>query len=444
MANVTPTHSRYDFIVIGAGMAGLSAAYKLDQKGYRVLVLEKSSIAGGRVQTLNPTGYAIDTGAQFFADAYKETLKLIKQLGLEEKLVTASPYAATFKSGRFCRLNKNNPLTLYTSGTLGFGSTFKLLSTLLKLRKTIGTFQPEVITNWVGFDKENAHEWTQKNLNKEILEYLVEPFISGFTYSAPRETSSFLVARMLAHFLNNSEILSLQDGLSLLPKTLSEKVEVLYNHHIDKVEWREGHYRFQINGQEIQSAKVIYAIPAHAAKAIMPKSEYAENSNLLDTKYASTIHLSFEVNAGLDALKSKVYGTMIGQKESRLINVVSLENNKHLGPQDKNQWKVNVMLTSLAAISLKDATQEEVTRAVIAELENLYPEFSSSTRLASFTRWNNAIPIFDIGHVEEISRYRDTINSNSRFFLTGDYMGTPCVEGAVESATFITGLFAPE
>src|SRR3989344_3696252 len=40
-------NARYDFIVVGAGIAGLSAAYHLGKDGYRVIVLERSDWRGG-------------------------------------------------------------------------------------------------------------------------------------------------------------------------------------------------------------------------------------------------------------------------------------------------------------------------------------------------------------------------------------------------------------
>ena len=38
-------------IVIGAGLAGLSCAYELDQAGYNVMLIEARSRPGGRVST---------------------------------------------------------------------------------------------------------------------------------------------------------------------------------------------------------------------------------------------------------------------------------------------------------------------------------------------------------------------------------------------------------
>lgn len=56
----------YDAVVVGAGIAGLSAAGELAAAGRRVLVLDKSRGVGGRMATRRIGGAVCDHGAQFF------------------------------------------------------------------------------------------------------------------------------------------------------------------------------------------------------------------------------------------------------------------------------------------------------------------------------------------------------------------------------------------
>ncbi|WP_158241865.1 FAD-dependent oxidoreductase [Tabrizicola sp. TH137] len=72
-----------DVIVIGAGLAGLSAARQLLAQGVRVLVLEARGRAGGRVlsQRLRAGG-VIDLGAQFMGDAQRHVAALVEEAGL--------------------------------------------------------------------------------------------------------------------------------------------------------------------------------------------------------------------------------------------------------------------------------------------------------------------------------------------------------------------------
>jgi phytoene desaturase len=49
-------------VVVGAGLAGLSAALRLAGAGRKVTVVERESVPGGRNGLLNKDGFAFDTG----------------------------------------------------------------------------------------------------------------------------------------------------------------------------------------------------------------------------------------------------------------------------------------------------------------------------------------------------------------------------------------------
>lgn len=77
-------------VVLGAGLAGLAAAWNLMQRGYDVRVFEAQDIPGGRVKTIRKPfrngGYA-EAGAVRIFDNHRWTMKYIKLMGLESKLV---------------------------------------------------------------------------------------------------------------------------------------------------------------------------------------------------------------------------------------------------------------------------------------------------------------------------------------------------------------------
>ena len=61
-----------DVIVVGAGIAGLTAAKHLRAAGMHVIVLEKSRGLGGRAATRRWDGMPVDHGAQFFTERSPE------------------------------------------------------------------------------------------------------------------------------------------------------------------------------------------------------------------------------------------------------------------------------------------------------------------------------------------------------------------------------------
>ena len=68
-------------LVIGAGIAGLTAAWQLQKAGMNVKVLEASGRVGGRMSTDSVNGFVVDRGAQFLSSHYALLLSMVRELG---------------------------------------------------------------------------------------------------------------------------------------------------------------------------------------------------------------------------------------------------------------------------------------------------------------------------------------------------------------------------
>ena len=58
-------NKHYDFIILGSGMGGLTAAAVLAKNGYQVLVLEKNHQIGGSLQVFSRDKCVFDTGVHY-------------------------------------------------------------------------------------------------------------------------------------------------------------------------------------------------------------------------------------------------------------------------------------------------------------------------------------------------------------------------------------------
>ena len=114
-------------VVVGAGLAGLSAAQSLIEAGLNVRVLEASSRAGGRVQTDSINGYRFDRGFQLINVGYPE----IKALNIVGKLdfVYAPRAVDVALDGDIVRLGDPRKF-LFSSLRSASGSNFEKLSFL--------------------------------------------------------------------------------------------------------------------------------------------------------------------------------------------------------------------------------------------------------------------------------------------------------------------------
>ena len=95
-------------VVIGGGPAGCAGAHALARRGCEVVLLEADDGLGGRTRTLHRDGFAVDTGAVFLLGSYRRTLRLLRELGRRDHLVSMRAPSA-FDDGR--KLHVFKPLS---------------------------------------------------------------------------------------------------------------------------------------------------------------------------------------------------------------------------------------------------------------------------------------------------------------------------------------------
>lgn len=80
-------------LIAGGGIAGLASAVYLDSLGYRVTLLERRNILGGRTYSFTDkkTGLTLDNGQHVLAGAYHHTLEFLQKVGATSKIAWLKP-----------------------------------------------------------------------------------------------------------------------------------------------------------------------------------------------------------------------------------------------------------------------------------------------------------------------------------------------------------------
>lgn len=153
--------------IIGAGITGLSAAFYAKKNGNEVTVFEKDSRVGGVIRTFRKNGFIYETGPSTSVVSLPEVVELFEDLKIGNLLEEAPSIAGNryiFKKGSLHAL-PSGPLSGLSTPLFSFRDKFGIL--LEPFRKR-GEDPNETLSSLV-----------RRRLGESILDYAVDPFVSG-------------------------------------------------------------------------------------------------------------------------------------------------------------------------------------------------------------------------------------------------------------------------
>lgn len=173
-----PTPGPKSIAVVGGGVTGLTAAWRLQQAGHRVTVFEKAAQVGGAVVSREQSGWLIEGGPNSLQET-SEVAGLLRELGLEGERTHVNPAARKrfiVRDGRPIMVPLS-PAGLLTSPLFSLGARLRVLTELLT--------RPRVRTTDV-----NLAAFVASHFGREIVDYGLNPFVSGVYAGDPEKLSA--------------------------------------------------------------------------------------------------------------------------------------------------------------------------------------------------------------------------------------------------------------
>lgn len=164
-------------VIVGGGISGLALAYRLEQRApeVEVVVLEQAARLGGTIGTERHDGFQIEVGPNGFLDNKPFALSLCRDLGLGERLLTASEAARRNRylllDGRL-RLLPNSLASFLTSDIFSWRTRFLLLAERFRPRRR-------------GDDDESIDAFVRRRVGRDVAETLADAFVTGIHAGDP-------------------------------------------------------------------------------------------------------------------------------------------------------------------------------------------------------------------------------------------------------------------
>lgn len=262
---MNPLPDSCEIAVVGAGLAGLSAARQLHQVGRDVQVFESSDGVGGRVRSDHVDGFILDRGFQIMLTAYPEFEKQFDIPSLH--MQSFDPGALIWKNGRGYVLSDplRKPSSLWSTATSPVGTIFdKARIAALRLRVTRGSGARLLR----GDDMTTADLLKKLGFSPKITREFFTPLVGGIQLD-PELTASRRMFDVIFRMLATGDAAVPANGMGQISEQLAAHVPRTRLHLNTPIATVAPHRITTASGHTIDAQQIIVATEGPAASALV-------------------------------------------------------------------------------------------------------------------------------------------------------------------------------
>lgn len=456
---------RKQFAVIGAGITGLAAAWRLVSRSpdAQVTIYEASDRVGGIIHTIQRDEFLIEKGPDSFITNKPGAVELCREIGFTDQLI---PTDETWRRSLVLRRGKPVPVPdgfmLMAPAKPMAIITTPLLSAAGKLRLLSEAFIPARKST----DDESLANFVRRRFGHQTLDRLVQPLVGGIYTSDPEKLSiqatlprfpemekkygSVIRGALAGQKRAASDadsagsgaryglFLTARNGLSSMTEAiaaacrqtgrvqihLSETISDISPNQLNPQSAAEhaaspGWLLKRKNRKDEVFDAVIITLPTHAASRLLAWDQADELREALDSiPYASSAvvvsgHRLTDFNHPLDA-----FGLVIPDKEGRKILAVSFTSRKFCGRAPEGCVLLRTFVGGAMQPELMDLNDHQIMEIVRGELTAILgmkhePVFEQVTRYA------RAMPQYHVGHAQRVDRIESCLSRFPGIKLAG-------------------------
>ncbi len=449
-------------VVVGAGVSGLSAAYRLLelQPGLDVTVLEGSGRAGGLIKTERIDDFLVEQGPDSILTEKPQALELAKRLNIEDQVLptnTKDRGAYVLARGKLERIPEGFSMMaptqawpILTSPILSVSGKLRLMSEVLLPRGKAPA-------------DESIAQFVRRRFGNEVLERLAQPLMSGIYGSSPEHLSLGSTMPRFIEFEQQHRsvtlgmlrkrkqlgkqasgvryglFISFKNGIQTLTDALVEALgqRVVLNAPVKGVERNDRGYRVAIaGGESLQADVVIVALPARVMSGLLADVDAPLADALGEIEFGSTATVAYAwpetaVRHPLDA-----FGFVVPTKEHRKILASTWASKKFAGRAPNGNVLLRAFFGGDEGRDTLELSDDELVELGIAELDALLG-IQQRPLFASVARQTNAMPKYTLGHRARVTRCESRLQALPGLALAGNSLygvGIPDAISAGERA----------
>jgi protoporphyrinogen oxidase len=386
--------------VIGAGFCGLTAAYRLCQKGHQVVVFEKEPQAGGLASSFEIyKGIQIERFIHHIFQSDNLIISLAKEIGLSEKLI----------------FRKSKDGIFYNGKTYPFASGFDLLSfsplpLFDRLRFGLVTLYLKGTKNWEKFEDKKAADWIKKRFGTRSFSVVWGPLLkSKFGHFADQISMAWFWARVHSR---TPKLGYFEGGFSTLANTLVRRIEdsqgkIKFSTPVITIESQEGRLVVRTSKENFVFDKVITTVPASIFIKIVKGLDKNYRKKIEEKDFLAATNLLLVLK------KSLIPFYWLNINDANFPFVIAAEHTNFM-PKSWYQGKVILNLGSYVEATDKrfNLSKDEAVKYYLPYLRKVNPEFGESwIEKSFFFRALYAQPVVDCNYATSLPGFQTPVKN---------------------------------
>ncbi len=446
-------------VVVGGGIAGLSAAYDLKRAGIECTVFEKNPRLGGVIETCKWDGCTIDAGPDSFISAKPEAMALCKELGLESEVIGSNDHQRTTyiqKHGKLVAL-PDGVMMIVPSKIMPMVKS-PLLSWATKIRMGFELMRRPPKSP---APDRSVAEFVVDHFGQETLDYLAEPLLSGVYGGDP---ASLSVSSILPRFVDmenkygslgravmsakrppggGSLFRSLKSGMSTMVEKVACGLDVR-NETVETIE-RNGAFRVRAGGDWIEASDVVLACPAWSAAQMLLEEEPALAKRLNEIPYSSSLTLTLIYDAAKFDGQRAGFGFLVPKRERQRVAAATFVGTKFPFRAPDNRIILRLFFGGASDEAILSESDETILSIARDELRRIL-KLTAEPMFHMISRWPRSMAQYTVGHAKRMQEIKDRTAAIPGLYLAGngyDGIGIPdCIRTGRSAARAIlaTGL----
>lgn len=414
-------HGPQHVIVVGAGFAGLSAAFQLTQQGHRVTLLERATRAGGRAAAGESD---TDPIAARVTTADHALHALVRAAGLAHEFLPVRPVRSAFaRGGHFVAIPPGgDPRAVARTPGVRFLDALRLVRLPRLLARYRANLDPGAPERAAAHDDRSLADFGTLYFGRSVVTAWMEPWLAERAPVDERESSR--VAFLMRFAAERDAVAgSLAAPVGRLAAALAARLEVRTGAAALQVEAGSGRgLRVALAAETLDADAVVLAVPApEAARIGDAVLVAAERTLLAGVRYDAAITWSAPMRDENSVAPTRV---RIEKRGTSPFASVAFEGGA-----------VTAIAREPWVSTHADWPDDALAKEIAAEVERLVPGIVAGSGVVR--RFPLAWPRFDVGHYRALAQFRaveaDRAAAGRPLFFAGDWLAAPTLEGAVAS-----------